>query len=73
MPKELAFKIGADPEFNITMFDKKISARKIIESLFKKDDVDQDGGDDDGGDGFLDGQDQEYGGNKQPEDNGSPE
>ena len=38
MPKELAFKIGADPEFNITMFDKKISARKIIESLFKKDD-----------------------------------
>lgn len=36
MPKELSFTLGADPEFNILMYDKKISARKVIESLFHK-------------------------------------
>ena len=36
MPNELGFTLGADPEFNILMYDKKISARKVIESLFHK-------------------------------------
>lgn len=34
-PKDFPFKIGADPEFNIILQSKRISARKLLTGLFK--------------------------------------